>query len=136
MIGITSSMRALFINGVRVLLGLVFMLVLDVTFAASAGRAAELIMFRSKACSYCMAWDHDIGGIYHKTEEGRRAPLRMVDMGAKRPAPLATIEGLVYSPTFVLMEKGEEVGRITGYPGPDFFWPLLGKLLGKIEQRE
>lgn len=102
----------------------------------TAAAAAELVMFRTKACPYCAAWDHDIGGIYHKTEEGRRAPLRIVDMDEERPAELAGIKGLVYSPTFVLVQNEREVGRISGYPGPDFFWPLLGDLLTTMEKRE
>ncbi len=28
----------------------------------------------------------------------------------------------VISPTFVLAEHGREIGRVTSYPGPDFFW--------------
>ncbi len=37
------------------------------------------------------------------------------------------------SPTFVLTDKGREVGRIVGYPAPDFFWALLGQLMRRLE---
>lgn len=33
-----------------------------------------------------------------------------------------------YTPTFVLIDGGREVGRIEGYPGEAFFWGLLEKL--------
>jgi hypothetical protein len=28
-----------------------------------------------------------------------------------------------------LLQNGVETGRIEGYPGEDFFWPLLGDML-------
>jgi hypothetical protein len=34
-----------------------------------------------------------------------------------------------FTPTFVLVADGREVGRITGYPGEDFFWGLLQRLI-------
>ena len=37
-----------------------------------------------------------------------------------------------FTPTFILVEGGEEIGRIEGYPGEHFFWPMLGQLLKKL----
>jgi hypothetical protein len=36
---------------------------------------------------------------------------------------------LTFTPTFVLMVDGIEVSRIEGYPGEDFFWGLLERML-------
>lgn len=33
-----------------------------------------------------------------------------------------------YAPTFVLVDGGREVGRITGYMSQDAFWGLLGAM--------
>ncbi len=41
-----------------------------------------------------------------------------------------------YIPTFVLIDEGKEVGRIEGYPGEDFFWGMLGKLLEKLPKSD
>ena len=38
---------------------------------------------------------------------------------------------VVYSPTFVLVVEGSEVGRLEGYAGEDFFWGLLGMMLDR-----
>lgn len=92
--------------------------------------AAELVMFESAACPYCRQWHEEIGGIYGKTPEGRAAPLRRVDIHAPPPGDLGeTARRIVYTPTFVLLDEGREVGRIQGYPGEHFFWPLLQNLL-------
>jgi len=99
--------------------------------APGHGLAGELIMFETKSCVWCEAWDREVGGIYHKTPEAQAAPLRRVDLGARRPDDLGALRRIVYTPTFVLLEDGREIGRIQGYPGADHFWGLLGMLLEK-----
>lgn len=98
------------------------------------GQAAELVMFETRSCPWCAAWHRDVGGIYHKTAESRSAPLRRVDLDALRPPDLVAVRRVVYTPTFVLMDEGREIGRIQGYPGADHFWGLLGGLLDRLEQ--
>jgi len=100
---------------------------------SAAARSAELVMFEASYCEWCAAWHEEIGPIYPKTAEARIAPLRQVDIDDPRPDDLADVDGIVSTPTFVLMENGEEVGRIAGYPGEDHFWGLLGMLLEKLE---
>ncbi len=95
-------------------------------------RAAELLMFEEPGCPWCAAWQTEIGVVYDKTAEGRRAPLRRVDMTAPRPRDLEAVGAVVFSPTFVLFAEGAEVGRIVGYPGEDFFWPMLNDLLARL----
>jgi len=36
----------------------------------------------------------------------------------------------------MLVQSGREVGRITGYPGADFFGGKLGELLSKLERAD
>lgn len=95
--------------------------------------AAELVMFESPYCEWCERWDEEVGQVYAKTSEARAAPLRRVDIDDDRPADLKGLRSIIYTPTFVLMDKGREVGRITGYPGEEFFWGLLQQLLGRVE---
>ncbi|MGI9419568.1 MAG: thioredoxin fold domain-containing protein [Geminicoccaceae bacterium] len=113
-----------------------FPLLLAVSLIVSAAfeaDAAELLMFESDDCVWCAAWDEEIGPIYPKTSEGRRAPLRRVDIHERRPADISHIEGVRFTPTFVLVDdRGQEVGRINGYPGEDFFWGLLSELIAKL----
>ena len=45
---------------------------------------------------------------------------------------LTALPDIVYTPTFVLMDGGREIGRIVGYPGEDFFWSLLGELVQRL----
>ena len=95
-------------------------------------QAAELVMFDSPACEYCEQWDAEISAIYPLTAEGRRLPLRRVSAHEDLPADLAAIGAVIYTPTFVLVEDGRELGRISGYPGEDFFWAYLETLVAKL----
>jgi thioredoxin-related protein len=101
---------------------------------AAPAAAAELVMFESAGCPFCARWHREIGPVYPKTDEGKRAPLRRVDVAAPRPPDLARIAGIVYTPTFVLVADGREVGRITGYGGDEAFWALLGELVAKLDR--
>lgn len=101
--------------------------------APGVPRAAELVMFDAPLCDWCAAWERDVGAIYDKTEEGRRAPLRRVALAERRPADLEGVAGVVYTPTFVLIENGQERGRILGYPGEAHFWGLLGDLIRRLD---
>ena len=102
------------------------------TVLAGAADAAELVMFRRDGCPYCAAWDREIGLIYPKTDAGKRVPLRVVDLGHVGDASIHTRSPVRYTPTFVLMQNGEEIGRIEGYPGDAFFWGLLDGLIERL----
>lgn len=113
-------------------LRLLFVLLVLATGVPAA--AAELIMFEAAGCPYCARWNREIAPIYPKTEEGKRAPLRRVDIAAPRPADLVGIANVVYTPTFVLLEDGKEIGRIVGYSGDEIFWSLLTELFAKLDR--
>ena len=106
-------------------------LMLLAPLGASAG---ELVMFESPVCEYCEMWDEEVGVIYDKTTEARLASLRRVDIYDDRPADLEDLGPVLYTPTFVLVEGGREIGRILGYPGEEFFWGLLNGFLAKLDQ--
>lgn len=101
-----------------------------------ASRAAELLMFEEDWCHWCETWNDEIGVIYSKTTEGQRAPLRRIDIHGKFPGDVALVSRPQYTPTFILIENGRELGRIEGYPGEDFFWALLGQLLDRLPKED
>lgn len=92
---------------------------------ADAARADELVMFEQAGCPYCALWNREVGAAYASTPEGKALPLRRVDLHARRPLDLASIEGVRFTPTFVVIHCGIEYRRITGYGGNEAFWGLL-----------
>ncbi|WP_136645902.1 thioredoxin family protein [Tabrizicola sp. YIM 78059] len=96
--------------------------------AASAGEL-QLLMFEQAGCIYCAQWNAEIAPQYPLTDEGKAAPLMRLQLREPLPDGLSLVAPPVFTPTFVLVEDGIEAGRIEGYPGADFFWPLLAGLI-------
>lgn len=97
--------------------------------AVAAGGGLVLIMVEEPGCVYCKKFDQEIGRGYSRTKEGQYAPLMRV---RRRAAELKGLNPVLYTPTFILMRRGEEVGRITGYPGAEYFYSELEDLLSKV----
>ncbi|MDH3335815.1 MAG: hypothetical protein OEL50_04140 [Rhodospirillaceae bacterium] len=115
---------------------LAFFYVIAVFFALP-GRvgAADLLYFYSEACVYCDRWNEEVGSIYNKTEESSVLKLRPIDIHAKIPSDIEHIKGVVYTPTFVAVDGGREVGRIVGYGGDMFFWQNVEIILGDMKKK-
>ncbi len=90
-------------------------------------------MMEQPGCVWCERFRSEIAPAYGKTEEGRRAPLRRVDITQPWPDDLSAVAPERLTPTFVLVEDGQEVARLRGYPGEHFFWPMLDEMLEKLE---
>jgi hypothetical protein len=101
--------------------------------APSAAGDLSLLMFDQAGCVYCQQWEAEIGPIYPVTEEAELAPLTKIDIDAALPDGVVLTRPAAFTPTFVLLDDGQEVGRIEGYPGEDFFWFLLGELIDTVE---
>ncbi len=110
----------------------VFLAGLMVTLPAGAGLAAELLVLERAGCPYCARFDAEIGRVYDKTDEARRAPLRRIDIEKSLPEGYAFALPERITPTFVLVENGREIARLRGYPGQEFFWGMLGVMLEKL----
>lgn len=100
---------------------------------AAPAAAAELVMFTRAGCPYCLQFDREIAPIYPKTAEGRQAPLRRVDIHERMPADLGFLTPERFTPVFVLVDGGREIGRIRGYPGDMHFWGLVGTLVARLD---
>lgn len=90
---------------------------------------AVLMMAEEPGCVWCARWNNEIAPAYPKTPEGAAAPLRRVDISGDIPEDITLTRRVNFTPTFILLIDGGEVARIEGYPGEDFFWGLLGRML-------
>lgn len=100
--------------------------------APGAARAETiLLMIEEPGCVWCARWNAEVGGEYPLTHEGQAAPLVRVQMRDGAPEGITLASRPRFTPTFIVVQDGTEVGRIEGYPGEDFFWGLLGRLLDR-----
>ena len=108
----------------------IVLLIFTVPILSENLMAAELLMVEQQGCYYCEEWKDQLGHIYPKTPEGKYAPLKTFDI-----TEVDGIKGLerdvIFTPTFILMEKNKELGRLEGYSSEDFFWELLEVILEK-----
>ncbi len=113
--------------------GLRALLLVVVAAFGSAPAAAEtfLLMAEEPGCPWCARWDSEVGAIYPKTPEGRAAPLKRFDLHRGPPPGVALASRVRFTPTFLLVRDGAELGRIEGYPGEAFFWGLLSAMLAR-----
>ncbi|WP_420860637.1 hypothetical protein [Algirhabdus cladophorae] len=91
-----------------------------------------LLMAEEDGCYWCAKWNTEIGHIYPKTAEGQAAPLQRYDLHHDTPN-VRFKQRVHFTPTFILVEDGQEVGRIEGYPGEDFFWGLLSMMFQQAD---
>ncbi len=109
--------------------------ILFIIFSASHSLAqTKLLMFETKGCYWCEKWREEVGVIYNKTPEGKLAILQVEPLTKAAQKQYDLKSAIFYSPTFVLIDDKKEIGRIEGYPGADFFWGMLEKLIEKFEQ--
>ena len=88
-------------------------------------QAAELLIFERDGCVWCQRWHRDVGSSYGKTDEARVLPLRRVNIDTQATSRVRLVSPVRYTPTFVVVDDGREIGRITGYINDDAFWGLL-----------
>lgn len=86
-----------------------------------------LLMAEESGCFWCAKWNKEISHIYPQTAEGQAAPLQRYDLHGESP-DVDFVRPVHFTPTFILVEDGTEVGRMEGYPGEDFFWGLLDRM--------
>lgn len=90
---------------------------------------AALVMISDPGCPYCARWEREVAPGYVASEDGKLAPLARRD---RRDRDVAFIPRVVYSPTFVMLVHGREVGRIVGYAGADLFWMQLAAIMEDV----
>jgi hypothetical protein len=113
---------------------LICLAILAAVPAIGAGAAwpAEMVMLVQPGCPWCAKFDAEIAPAWPSTPEGRRAPLRRVDITGPWPEDLAKVTPERFTPTFILIDQGREVARLRGYPGDQFFWYLVDDMLAKL----
>ena len=89
----------------------------------------QLVMVEEHGCVYCARWNAEVSPEYPLTDEGRAAPLVRVDVSDQPYTDYHLERRAIYTPTFILIRDGAEVSRLEGYPGENFFWGLLARMI-------
>lgn len=106
------------------------------TLPSQAAAQLRLLMLDQAFCEWCDQWDAEVGVVYDRTTEGKKVPLWRTSIFEPLPKSVALTRKARYTPTFVLLRDGAEVGRIEGYPGEDFFYGMLQQLIARAASPE
>jgi hypothetical protein len=109
-----------------------FLAVLSIALTAlfvPAASAAQLVYVEWMDCGYCKIFNRQMAWAYTSSAIGKKVPLRRLDILRRWPADLKQVNRPSYTPVFILVENGREVGRFDGYTSPQGFKQNLQRLL-------
>lgn len=109
----------------RLPLRFLFAAVAMLSFASAGARAMELVMFESPSCGTCKLFKREVLPIYAASPAGKVFPLWVAEMGGK--VSIRLNEPVTFTPTFVWVDNGVEVGRFSGYFGKAQFFNIVNK---------
>lgn len=99
---------------------------------AAAHPPIFLLYVHERGCPFCRLWEQRIAPIYPRTREGQLAPLVAIDRRDPGLGGTGVAGSIHYTPTFVLIRDGREIGRIEGFAGDDFFWGQIERLVSRL----
>ena len=102
---------------------------LDLETAALSTGSLELIVIEADGCIYCGLFRRDVLPSYAVSEQGKQMPVRFVDVNDTNTARLDLKSPVDIVPTFIVVKSQHEVGRISGYMGPEDFFHSISYLL-------
>ena len=102
-----------------------FAVVASLALTAAAAQAMDLIMFEGPNCGTCKLFKREVLPIYAASPAGKIFPLWVVQMREKVSFRLN--EPVTFTPTFVWVDNGVEVGRFAGYYGKEQFFNIVNK---------
>ncbi|WP_170849845.1 thioredoxin fold domain-containing protein [Tardiphaga sp. OK245] len=108
------------------------LLVMTAALSPRIADASELLMFERDGCVWCARWNREIAPVYDKTDEAKLLPLRRIDMDRDKSPGVVLASPVRFTPTFLIVDNGREIGRITGYMNDESFWSLLGKYAARL----
>lgn len=102
---------------------------LDTASVPAASTDFELVIVEAEGCIYCKLFRRDVLPAYQTSEQGKEAPVRFVDVNDMDKAQVDFASPVDIVPTFVVLKSHHEVGRISGYVGPENFFHTINYLL-------
>ncbi len=100
--------------------------------------AAELLYFYDSFCGACQKFDEEVGSYYNNTAESKVIPIRKVEFStwrhlADKPYAGMLTKTIIGTPTFVMVEDGQEIDRLVGYSNNELFWLSYTAMQNKLK---
>lgn len=102
----------------------------DVVTGAIASETRELLVVEVEQCPICELVRGNIAPAYARTPRATSVPMRFIDVLQLDRSRIKLQEPITIVPTVLFVRDGAEVGRVTGYLGPDNFLEAIRYLIG------
>ena len=89
--------------------------------------STRLVMVTSDHCPFCQVWERDVGVLYDKSPYVLSLPLTRVDIGSAMPEGVILQSPVLGTPTFLIIQNGQEIDRQRGYDDEEMFWWWLSE---------
>ncbi len=96
----------------------------------------KLVMFETKSCNYCKIFTRDVLPHFQMSRLSFKVPFQDVDIDKEGMGGYKLKYRIVSTPTFTMLNRGKEVGRITGYLPKKKFFRAVRYLLRKAKKAE
>jgi thioredoxin-related protein len=102
---------------------------IDSNAVPNSNDTLELVVVEADGCIYCELFRRDVLPAYETSEQGKGLPVRFVDINDIDADHLDFKSDVEIVPTFVVVKSRHELGRISGYVGPEDFFHSIDYLL-------
>lgn len=92
---------------------------------AAAGSPARLVVFEAPGCAQCRQFREEALPEYWGSPASLELPIQVIDMAALGTGGHPLKARIATLPTFVVMQDGREVARLSGYPGKEGFRAMV-----------
>lgn len=104
----------------------------DLQTAAYPGSNLQLVVLEVDGCVYCDVFRRQMLAAYKASKQGKKAPIRFVDINDPALGDIGLTQPVGMVPTFIMLENNQEIGRIPGLMGrQDFFRAIDYILIGR-----
>lgn len=108
----------------------------DAGIGATTGALAtplQMVVLETEDCTICVLFRRYIVPAYSLAPRAKDVPLKFVDMNDKAYDELNLDGPVSMLPTAILMQNNREVGRISGYMGPENFFHAMKRLMARLD---
>ncbi len=103
----------------------------DLEAVALAEPSVEIVVLEVEGCLYCQIFRRDILPTYRASARAATVPMRFVDINELTATKLRLSAPVDVVPTAIVLQNGRELGRISGYVGPENFFRSIDYLLAR-----
>ncbi len=125
-----------FLVAVLTLINIVLTTKLSFAGAVLDQETYKLVMFETKNCRYCKLFTQTVLPEFQQSRLSYKVPFQDVDIDKEGMGGFKLKYRILSTPTFTMLNRGKEVGRITGMLSKKDFFRAVRYLLRKAKKAE